>query len=363
MKMRKIPVTVVTGFLGSGKTTLLRHILQHAKGQRIAVIVNEFGELGIDGEILKGCGIGCEEDGVTVDERKGQLYELANGCLCCTVQEEFFPVMEALVERRYQIDHVLIETSGLALPKPLVQAFNWPAIKNSFTVDAVITVVDGPAAASGQFAANPVAVDAQRRADPNLDHESPLHELFEDQLASADLVILNKTDLLDPADREKVEALIRGEVPAQVKIVPASMGEIDLHALLGLESASEETIHLREDHHGSADDPDHHDHHHDDFDSVVVATAPGPREPVLAALQALVEAHTIYRVKGFAALPSSPMRLVIQGVGKRFDSYFDRRWSGDEMAAGLSSRFVLIGEDLDAAQMQEAFDAALAAAS
>ncbi|MGI4862200.1 MAG: cobalamin biosynthesis protein CobW [Janthinobacterium lividum] len=370
MQTRKIPVTVVTGFLGSGKTTLLRHILAHAKGLRIAVIVNEFGELGIDGEILKGCGIGCEVetgdgDGIEIVESRGQLYELANGCLCCTVQEEFFPVMEALVERRDDIDHVLIETSGLALPKPLVQAFNWPTIKNSFTVDAVITVVDGPAAASGQFAANPTAVDAQRRADPNLDHESPLHELFEDQLGSADLVILNKTDLLAPGQQQAVEALIRGEIPAQVKIVPASLGRIDLHALLGLASASEDTIHLRQDHHGSADDPDHH---HDDFDSVVVSATVSAREPLLAALGALVEAHTIYRVKGFAVLPRAPMRLVVQGVGKRFDSYFDRRWQADELAqrqadpARPTSHFVLIGEDLDAARLQQAFDAALAAA-
>src|ERR1700744_2383894 len=224
-QMRKIPVTIVTGFLGSRKTTLLRHILQNANNLRIAVIVNEFGELGIDGEILRGCGIGCDEEG---REQAGQLYELANGCLCCTVQEEFFPVMEQLVERRGEIDHVLIETSGLALPKPLVQAFNWPSIRNSFTVDAVVTVVDGPAAASGQFADDPQAVDEQRRADPNLDHESPLHELFEDQLSAADLVILNKTDLLDDAQQSAVEALIREEIPPQVKIVRAHMGQLDL---------------------------------------------------------------------------------------------------------------------------------------
>jgi cobalamin biosynthesis protein CobW len=349
-QMRKIPVTIVTGFLGSGKTTLLRHILQHAGGKRIAVIVNEFGELGIDGEILKGCGIGCDENGV---ETEGQLYELANGCLCCTVQEEFFPVMEKLVERREQIDHVLIETSGLALPKPLVQAFNWPQIKNSFTVDAVITVVDGPAAASGQFAENPLAVDAQRKADPNLDHESPLHELFEDQLSSADLVILNKTDLLDEARQNAVEALIREEIPPQVKVVRAQMGQLDLHTLFGLEAASEETIHLRHDHHGSADDADHQ---HDEFDSVVVHANVLSRDAVIAALQALVQSNTIYRVKGFAALPGAAMRLVIQGVGRRFDSYFDRRWQPGE--AG-ESRFVLIGEDLDQAALQRAFDAAL----
>ncbi|TKC88306.1 cobalamin biosynthesis protein CobW [Trinickia terrae] len=351
MQTRKIPVTVVTGFLGSGKTTLLRHILKHADGKRIAVIVNEFGELGIDGEILKGCGIGCDDEG---NEQVGQLYELANGCLCCTVQEEFFPVMEELVERRGEIDHVLIETSGLALPKPLVQAFNWPSIKNSFTVDAVVTVVDGPAAASGQFAENPQAVDALRLADPNLDHESPLHELFADQLSAADLVILNKTDLLDAAHHEAVVAAIREEIPPQVKIVPAQMGQLDVHGLLGLASASEETIHLRHDHHGSADDADHH---HDEFDSVVVEGETRSREAAIAALQSVVEQHTIYRVKGFAALPGAPMRLVVQGVGRRFDSYFDRRWQDGEATA---SRFVLIGEDLDQAVLQSAFSAALA---
>ncbi|VVE71950.1 cobalamin biosynthesis protein CobW [Pandoraea captiosa] len=354
--MRKIPVTVITGFLGSGKTTLLRHILSNNIGLRVAVIVNEFGELGIDGEILKGCGIGCDENG---QETEGQLYELANGCLCCTVQEEFFPVMEALNERRDQIDHVLIETSGLALPKPLVQAFNWPSIRNGFTVDAVITVVDGPATASGQFAENPDAVDEQRKADPNLDHESPLHELFEDQLSAADLVIVNKTDLLDAAAQASVTALIREELPAHVKIVPASNGNLDLSVLLGLESASEATIDQRHDHHGSGHDADHH---HDEFDSVMVsvpqtgAGAPLTRDKVIAALSQLVENHTIYRAKGFAALPGAPMRLVVQGVGKRFDSYFDRHWRDGE---ARGSRFVLIGEDLDADALQREFDVAL----
>ncbi|PMS21616.1 cobalamin biosynthesis protein CobW [Trinickia dabaoshanensis] len=352
--MRKIPVTVITGFLGSGKTTLLRHILSQANGLRVAVIVNEFGELGVDGEILKGCGIGCDETG---QEREGQLYELANGCLCCTVQEEFFPVMEALVERRATIDHVLIETSGLALPKPLVQAFNWPSIRNSFTVDAVVTVVDGPAAASGQFADDPGAVDAQRKSDPNLDHESPLHELFEDQLSAADLVVLNKTDLLDEPAQAAVSRLIREEIPPHVKIVPACNGKLDLSVLLGLNAASETTIDTRPDHHGSADDADHH---HDEFDSVVVSGAPASRETAIAALKHLVANHAIYRAKGFAALPGAAMRLVIQGVGERFDSYFDRRWRDDETR---SSKFVLIGEDLDVTRLQREFDHALAAAS
>lgn len=350
--IHKVPVTIVTGFLGSGKTTMLRHLLEQAHGKRIAVIVNEFGELGIDGDILKGCGLGCEEGGSA--EEGAPIYELANGCLCCTVQEEFYPVMERLLERRGSIDHVVIETSGLALPKPLVQAFHWPAIRNGFTVDAVITVVDGPAVVAGQFAASPAAVDAQRRADDNLDHESPLHELFEDQLGAADLVIVNKTDQLQDGQLAAIEALVREEVPAHVKIVPAQFGQLDLGVLLGLQAASEDGIHLRQDHHGSADDPDHH---HDDFDSVVVEAPPASREQLIEALRHLVGGHDIYRVKGFAHPPGAAMRLVIQGVGTRFDSYFDRRRQPGEAPA---SRFVLIGQDLQAEALQAELAAWLA---
>ena len=352
MQTKKIPATIVTGFLGSGKTTLLRHILANNQGLRIAVIINEFGELGIDREILKGCDIGCEEQ-----ESAGKLYELANGCLCCTVQEEFFPVMQQLAERRDQIDHLLIETSGLALPKPLVQAFNWPEIKSAFTVDAVITVVDSPATAEGQFAENPEAVDVQRRADPNLDHESPLHELFADQLSSADLVILTKTDLIDAAQRQHVETLVREEIPASVKIVSADHGVIDLNILLGLNSASEDSIHLRTSHH---DLEGEEDHDHDAFDSVVVELPLVDKDKLLATLRELVDAHAIYRIKGFVALADKPRRLVVHGVGRRFDSYFDRAWRDDETP---STHIVLIGQELDQPTLQRALQNAVLTSS
>lgn len=350
MQTRKIPATIVTGFLGSGKTTLLRHLLQNAEGRRIAVIVNEFGELGIDGELLRGCGIGCDEAGTP----NGTLYELANGCLCCTVQEEFAPVMEQLAARREQIDHLVIETSGLALPKPLVQAFQWPTLRNAFTVDAVITVVDAPAVADGRFAEDPVAVDAQRRADDNLDHDSPLAELFEDQLATADLVVVHKTDGVDATALARVEAAIRLETASGVKLVHAQNGRIDVGVLLGLERAVEDSIDQRKTHHD-----DEEDHDHDAFDSVSVNLDVPDRERVLAALRGLVERHEIYRAKGFVALPGAAMRLVVQGVGGRFDSYFDRPWRADEARA---SRLVLIGAGLDAAVLQAELSAALAAA-
>ena len=347
--LAKLPVTIVTGFLGAGKTTLLRHMLDNAEGRRIAVIVNEFGELGIDGEILKQCSIGCSEE-----EAQGRVFELANGCLCCTVQEEFFPVMRELVARRGDLDQILIETSGLALPKPLVQAFQWPEIRNACTVDAVITVVDSPAVAAGTFAAHPEQVDQQRRQDPNLDHESPLHEPFEDQLASADLVILNKADQLDAEALARVRAEIAGELPAAVKIVEASRGELPLPVLLGLNAEAELHIDGRPTHH---DHEGHEDHDHDEFDSFHVDLPEVEEAALLEALGELVERHDILRIKGFAAIPGKPMRLLVQGVGKRFDRHFDRKWLADE---ARSTRLVVIGQELDQAAIANQLRTALA---
>ncbi|WP_303045876.1 cobalamin biosynthesis protein CobW [Pseudomonas aeruginosa] len=347
--LAKLPVTIVTGFLGAGKTTLLRHMLDNAEGRRIAVIVNEFGELGIDGEILKQCSIGCSEE-----EAQGRVFELANGCLCCTVQEEFFPVMRELVARRGDLDQILIETSGLALPKPLVQAFQWPEIRNACTVDAVITVVDSPAVAAGTFAAHPEQVDQQRRQDPNLDHESPLHELFEDQLASADLVILNKADQLDTEALARVRAEIAGELPAAVKIVEASRGELPLPVLLGLNAEAELHIDGRPTHH---DHEGHEDHDHDEFDSFHVDLPEVEEAALLEALGELVERHDILRIKGFAAIPGKPMRLLVQGVGKRFDRHFDRKWLADE---ARSTRLAVIGQELDQAAIANQLRTALA---
>ncbi|BBH46241.1 cobalamin biosynthesis protein CobW [Pseudomonas sp. KU43P] len=352
--LAKLPVTIVTGFLGSGKTTLLRHMLDNAQGRRIAVIVNEFGELGIDGEILKQCSIGCTEE-----EATGRVYELANGCLCCTVQEEFFPVMRELVARRGDLDHILIETSGLALPKPLVQAFQWPEIRTACTVDAVITVVDSPAVAAGTFAAYPDQVDAQRKLDPNLDHESPLHELFADQLASADLVVLNKADLIDAEGLAKVRAEVAEELPPAVKVIEASSGRLPLDVLLGLGAGSEEHIDGRRTHHDSHHDgDDHDDHDHDAFDSISIDLPEADESLLLDALTQLVVEFGILRAKGFAAIPGKPMRLLVQGVGTRFDKHFDRAWRADEPRV---TRLVLIGQDLDAVQLEARLRQALGA--
>lgn len=347
--MKKLPTTIVTGFLGSGKTTLLRHLLTHANGRKLAVIVNEFGEVGVDGELLRQCSVGCDEDESASASESGALYELSNGCLCCTVQEEFVPVLETLLERRDRIDHIVIETSGLALPKPLVQAFQWPQIRAACTVDSVIAMVDGPAVLSGRFAHDPHAVDAQRRDDPNLDHDRPLQELFEDQLSAADLVVIAKEDELSPTELDEVRRRVAEHIRPGVKVITAKHGALPFDVVLGLERASEDTIDDVHTHH----DDDHaegRDHSHELFDTLVLRLEAMEQSALLRGLAAVVREHEVYRAKGFAAVADKPMRLVVQGVGARFDSYFDRPWKADE---ARGTELVFIGSHLDAERVRD----------
>jgi cobalamin biosynthesis protein CobW len=340
----KIPATVVTGFLGAGKTTLIRHLITNANGRRIALIVNEFGEMGIDGELLKSCGAAaCTED---------DIVELANGCLCCTVADDFLPTLQKLLDRPEPPTHIVIETSGLALPKPLVQAFAWPGIKNRTTVDGVITVVDAAAVAEGRFADDEAALAAQREADPNLDHDNPLEELFEDQLGCADLVLLNKTDLLDDGALDNVRSEITAHLRQGVKTIAISRGEVAADILLGLQAAAEDDIAARKSHHDNEDD-----HDHEDFFSFSV-TLPEQASPdaLLDNLLPVIADHDILRVKGFVAVAGKAMRLVLQGVGTRLSHYYDRDWRGGEDRA---TRLVVIGKaGLDEAAIRAALAAA-----
>jgi len=325
----RIPTTVITGFLGAGKTATVRHLLRTAGGRRLALIINEFGDLGIDGEILKSCGIeGCVEENV---------LELANGCICCTVADDFVPTMETLLGRAQPPDHIVIETSGLALPKPLVKAFNWPEIRNRVTVDGVIAVVDGPAVLDGRFASDPAAVAAQRRGDAALGHDSPLEELLEEQLACADLVLVNKAALLDDAQLARLRQRLAPHLRPAVKMVSAAYGAIDAAVLLGLGAAAEDDLASRPSHVDNGED-----HDHDDFTSFVLRLdAIAAPQALLDRLQPLVKTHDILRIKGFAAVTGKDMRLVVQGVGGRFQHYYDRDWRADE---ARETRLVVIGQ-------------------
>jgi cobalamin biosynthesis protein CobW len=320
--LQRVPCTIVTGFLGSGKTTLIRHVLANANGRRLAVIVNEFGDVGIDGEILKGCGnAACPEE---------NIVELANGCLCCTVADEFVPALDQILAREPAVEHIVIETSGLALPKPLVQAFHWPAIKSRVTVDGVVAVVDGAALADGQVAADLDALKRQRAADAALDHDDPIEEVFGDQIACADLVVLNKRDLLDAAGIEKAVAAISGALPRAVRVVTVADGKVDPAALLGLGIGTEDDIENRKTLHD-----DELEHDHDDFESFVVDMAE-VSDPASATrrIASVAEAHNVLRMKGFLAVSGKPMRLLVQAVGPRVSHYYDKPWAASQPRQG-----------------------------
>ncbi len=335
----KIPVTVITGFLGAGKTTLIRNMLENADGRRLALIINEFGDVGVDGEVLKSCGDeACSED---------DIVELANGCICCTVAEDFIPTMQNLLARDERPDHIIIETSGLALPQPLVRAFNWPEIKTEVTVDGVVTLVDAPAVSMGRFAANEQKLEAQRQADEMLDHETPLGELFEDQVNCADLIILSKSDLLEDDKLTTVKTAVAKKARNGVQMVASQNGRLPLDVVLGLDMKAEDDNRLshHERHHAAnGDDADHHHHHHDhdDFETFHVELDEIEDEEALKAkLVETIKTHDILRLKGFVSVKDKDMRLVIQAVGPRLDAYYDRPW---EMGEERSSQLVVIGQ-------------------
>jgi cobalamin biosynthesis protein CobW len=325
--LARVPCTIVTGFLGAGKTTLIRHVLANAEGRRLAVIVNEFGDVGIDGEILKGCGdAACPQE---------NIVELANGCLCCTVADEFVPALDSILSRE-GVEHVVIETSGLALPKPLVQAFHWPAIKSRVTVDGVIAVVDAAALADGRVAADIDALARQRLADAALAHDDPIEDVFADQIACADLVVLNKRDLLDAAGMAKAQAAIARALPRSVRTIAVADGKVNAALLLGLGIGTEDDISNRRTRHDAEAE-----HDHDDFDTFVVPLGEVDNPAALAARVAvLAEKFDVLRVKGFAAVAGKPLRLLVQAVGARVTHHYDRPWGAAQARQG---RLVVIG--------------------
>lgn len=344
-----IPVTVITGFLGAGKTTLLNRILTENHGKRIAVIENEFGEIGIDHQLV-----------IQSDE---EIFELNNGCICCRVRGDLIRILAKLRQRKDKFDVVLIETTGLADPGPVAQTFfTDEEVKESFKLDGIVTVVDA------------------KHVGLHFDDTREVRE----QIGFADVILLNKTDLVSSAELEKIEARIRKMNP-MAKVHRTSNSDIDLDKVLNvggfdLKRALElepdflkdaEHDHDHEHHHHDHDhectdecDHDHehgeHDHHHDEDVTSVGISAPGDLDEAKLSewLGTLLrtKGQDIFRMKGILAVKGRDMRFVFQGVHMLMDGKPDRPWGKDERRNTL----IFIGRNLDRKELNEGFKACLA---
>ena len=357
MSMQKrLPVTVITGFLGSGKTTVLRHLLK-SSGQRLAVMVNEFGSVGLDGDLIRSCGF-CPDD-----ELEGRLVELNNGCLCCTVQDDFLPTMERLLERSDRLDGIVVETSGLALPEPLLDALSWPEIRRRVHVNGVVTLVDGEALSQGSPVSDPQALEEQRRNDPSLDHLTAVEDLFRDQLQAADLVLISRADLLTPNQIDVVAASVKAQIREGTALLPIAAGSVDADVVLGLDHQTPE--HSDHDHHHEHqhshdhEDSHGHDHHHDHThveiaSGVVQLEGLFDRAELELQLPQLIQRLQVVRLKGRVWLPDKSLPLQIQMVGPRLNSWFesapDSAWRPSQ-AQGLD--LVVLSFQPDAAEQLE----------
>ena len=324
--LEKIPVTILTGFLGAGKTTLIRNLILKNKSKKLAVIINEFGDLGVDGEIVKQC-----SDETCPEEN---ILELANGCICCTVADDFIPTMKSLLEGQYIPEHILIETSGLALPKPLLKAFEWPEIRSRLTVDSVLAVVDAEAVVNGIFAPQMSTELEEKQNQTYVEHETPLSEVFEDQINCSDVVLLTKPDLVE--NISDARNIIIKEMERNVPILEVQNGDIGADVILGVNAAAETDLDNRRSHHDGFDD-----HEHDDFDTFSITV---PKildvESFKLVLETLIRENDILRIKGFLRVESKPLNLLVQGVGKRLSVNF----TDTKIPVENTGNLVFIGE-------------------
>ncbi|MEN2495131.1 MAG: hypothetical protein TECD_01049 [Hyphomicrobiaceae bacterium hypho_1] len=322
MKTRT-PVTIITGMLGAGKTTLINNLLAKISSEKIAIIINEFGNVGVDGTLL-------------AENKQEDIIELTSGCICCTVMDDLIPIMERLLTQESAPDHIIIETSGLTLPKPLVQALRWPQMRSRVVLNGVIVIVDVFTILDLLDAKEAAFFETRKQIKGSFKHYSSLYKIFKDQLSCADLIVLNKHELLLDSSIENIDQLIKSEKKPGVQLIKSVHGNIPSELIMSNSIGVKNNIGVNH------MDHNHDTHAHDEFKSVSVNIPSAINQQVVERVVAeVVKDYGILRVKGFAVIEGKSMRLIVQAVGPRVQTYFDCHWTDLEQKKGY---LVLIGQ-------------------
>jgi G3E family GTPase len=317
MSQKRIPVTILTGFLGAGKTTLLNYILKENHGYKFAVIINEMGKIGVDGAL--------------VEKTDDDILELNNGCVCCSVRKDLVAGVQKLIKRG-GFDYILVETTGAADPQPVAQTFlNIPQLQQIVMLDSIITVVDAE------------QIEKQMKAQ----------ETAREQIAMADFVLVNKTDLVDEAQLVKVEGIIRGLNP-HCRTVRTNQSQANLKELLDMNAFDlDKKLEIDP---GFLDEMRNR-HHHDINSFSFTFEKPMVIEKLEFFIQEMSEKEQIYRSKGFLSIAGNPRRAIFHGVNNRFTLLWDRLWAKDEKR---HSQLVFIGKNLDEAKIRKSLEGCVA---
>ncbi len=304
---KKIPVIVVSGFLGSGKTTFLRYLLKQSN-KKFGLIINEFGDVGIDGDLIKSCDR-CDE---TEEEC---VIELNNGCICCSVQDDFVPSIKALLEFNPTIESIIIETSGLALPIPLIQALNWPEIRSSIYLDVVVCIVNGESMINGLPINDLNKITKQYNDIDRIDHNVPIEELFEEQLEVSDIVLVSRSDILNDDQFDFVKNKIKASLNSSAPVLKSKNGKIDLNYLFDFKFKKDTYKEFL---------TEEHDHNHIELvsDSIKLNYFL-EKNDFENEMPKILDELNILRIKGRIWIPNKSLPLQIQIVGKKINTWFE----------------------------------------